>query len=263
MKKIDVFYGVAAIIIFGGILWYVRSQNVEMPSLSESLSHVTETKNQPSIGSSGSVPQTDGASKPAQLKSPIKITAPAEGAQWITNENHTIAWTKEAGITGSIYLADAETGQTVGWILSTTGMHQTSFTWNTSDIFTSRGGGLKKPVQIGRYIIKIKFDGTAFPEIRSGTFSIVYAEQIPYITYTVAIKNYALSPTTLSVKSGDTVVFTNTDSVVHHLTPTGFGEPYTLQPNGSATLNTKNFVPGSYGYYSPDYTSLKFTVIVK
>jgi plastocyanin len=265
MKKINLFYGVVAIIILGGILWYVNSQNGGMlPSGGSPSSTIeTQTEQPASNTTGGNGSQTGGAGKPTQANSSIQITSPADGAQWVTGENHTIAWTKEAGITGSIYLADAATGQTVGWILSNISMHQTSVVWGTDSVFTLRGGGLKRSVPVGHYVVKIKFDGTAFPVIQSGAFSVVYAGEITYATYMVSIKNFAMNPATLSVKSGDTVIVVNNDAVVHHLLPIGFGEPYTLQPGGSVTLAMKNIAPGSYGYYSPDYASLKLAFTVK
>ena len=80
-------------------------------------------------------------------------------------------------------------------------------------------------------------------------------------TTTVAIKNFAFSPATITVKSGATVVWTNDDSVDHTVS---------FQNNGisSADLGTNDTfshtftTPGTYNYLCTIHPFMHGTVIV-
>ena len=81
-------------------------------------------------------------------------------------------------------------------------------------------------------------------------------------TITANIQNFAFSPSTINIKAGDTVVWTNQDSVQHTVTSdsgselnSGFlskGQPY------SHTFNT----PGTYNYHCTPHPNMKAKVIV-
>ena len=213
----------------------------------------------------GSPEPTTGTSKtptpsPSTSPSSIKIISPSEGVEWVVNENHTITWSKEAGLTGGIYIVDASTKAVIGWITSNTASNQTSYTWDTRDLFLNRGSGLKKGILAGKYILKIKFDGPK-PEAQSGSFSLIYPEQVKTDAFPVAIKNFLFSPAVLTIWNGDRVVFTNNDSITHKFILSNFGLTYTLAPGATFTFDTAKFPKSpSYDFYSESYPAMRLSI---
>lgn len=127
--------------------------------------------NNPTSGSPAHQP-TNTPGTPATTLSPPYITEPTSASVWKIATQNIISWTKEANVSGYIYLVDATTKNTLGVINPSTGPHQTSYTWNTRDILLSRTNPLGKTVTPGTYIIKISFDGNNLPVVSSPTFTI-------------------------------------------------------------------------------------------
>ena len=83
-------------------------------------------------------------------------------------------------------------------------------------------------------------------------------------THSVTINNYSFAPSSLTVKRGDTVVFTNQDSVIHTATADGGAfDSGNLSTNGSFTLDTSVLAPGSYPYHCTPHPFMKATLIVQ
>lgn len=267
-KKINLGYVIGGLALVGLIILLASSSGPRAtPGTSQTPG--APTAETPKTGATPK-PATGGVSKtptpsPAPSTSPssIRVTSPSEGAEWVVNENHTIAWSREAGLSGGIYIVDASTRAVIGWITSNVASNQTSYTWDTRDLFLNRGSGLKKGITAGKYIIKIKFDGPK-PEAQSGTFSLIYPEQVKTATYQVAIKNFLFSPSALTVRSGDQVVFTNSDSITHNFILSNFGLTYTLTPGGTLVFDTAKFPKSpSYDFYSEPYPAMRLTITFK
>lgn len=99
--------------------------------------------------------------------------------------------------------------------------------------------------------------GMAMP--RAGT--PVAGQDAPVATDTIAIQNFAFSPTTVTVKAGTTVTWTNRDQDTH--TVTAMAGPF-----HSPTLNTgQSFhytftTPGRYDYLCTVHPFMTATVVV-
>lgn len=267
-KKINLGYVIGGVVLVGLIILLASSRG---PRATPGVSQTPGTSIPETSPKTGVNPKlTPGASKPPTASptpstsaSAIKITSPSEGAEWVVNENHTIAWSKEAGLSGGIYVVDASTRVVIGWITSNIVSNQTSYTWDTRDLFLNRGSGLKKSISAGKYIIKIKFDGPK-PEAQSGAFFLIYPEQVKTATYPVAIKNFLFSPNALTIRSGDQVVFTNNDSITHKFIISNFGLTHTLVPGASFTFDTTKFPKSpSYDFYSEPYPAMRLSITVK
>lgn len=82
-------------------------------------------------------------------------------------------------------------------------------------------------------------------------------------TYNVAINNFAFSPAYLSIKAGDTVIWTNKDSAPHTVTSDAGSEL------GSSTLSTGNTyshtfnTAGTFNYHCSIHTMMKAKIVVE
>ncbi|HUZ92881.1 MAG TPA: hypothetical protein VNG29_02685 [Candidatus Paceibacterota bacterium] len=201
---------------------------------------------------------------PNAQRSNISITAPVTGDKWVTGTNNVIRWSKAAGIAGGLYLANASDGSLVGWIIQQLNPTDTSYQWDTRNVFVSRTSPASKAVTAGNYIIKALFDGVKQETYASsGSFSIIYPNQVTTNTYTLTIQNYAFTPSAITVKKGDKLVFENKDSVAQTLQLSSFS-PITIQPGASYTFDTSVFQPASsYTLYSNTYPTLRATVTVQ
>jgi plastocyanin len=80
----------------------------------------------------------------------------------------------------------------------------------------------------------------------------------------VSIQGFAFAPATLTVKRGDTVRFTNRDTVTHTVTSlTGKFDSGSISPNGTFELSTENLVAGTYQYRCNIHTTMQGTIIVQ
>jgi hypothetical protein len=192
------------------------------------------------------------------------VVAPAANAQWVFAQTNVIQWKRDTGVTGYVYLANAADGSVAGWLIQQTNSHDTSFSWNTRDLYVSRTSSIKKDVQPGRYIIKIVFNSPRWAPIASGAFSIILPSQVQVPMDSFAIQNGLFSPGSLSVKRGTRLVFTNKDSIPYQIIISSFGVPFTLEPGGSYTFDTSPLSPGgTYVFYSASSTLLRASVVIQ
>lgn len=103
----------------------------------------------------------------------ILLVTPVPGDTWQIATNNPIQWSREAGVSGQIELLDAASKALVGVILNQTGVHQTSYSWNTRDILLSRTSPAKKTVVPGRYVLRLSFDAANIPSVTSQPFTLV------------------------------------------------------------------------------------------
>lgn len=82
-------------------------------------------------------------------------------------------------------------------------------------------------------------------------------------TYTIDIKNFDFSPSTLTVKVGDTVTWTNMDSVGHTVTSDSGSElaSSTLSNGGSYSHTFTS--AGTFSYHCRPHPTMKATVTVQ
>ncbi|HEY2916191.1 MAG TPA: cupredoxin family copper-binding protein [Candidatus Limnocylindrales bacterium] len=77
----------------------------------------------------------------------------------------------------------------------------------------------------------------------------------------VAIVDFAFNPTTITVKAGDTVTWTNTGSTAHTVTADD-GSFDSGNLNGGATFNHTFATAGTFTYHCSIHSSMKATVTV-
>ena len=104
-----------------------------------------------------------------------------------------------------------------------------------------------------------------------GTLPVIATTVSPLVTSTpvaseesIAIKNLAFSPASITVKTGSTVTWTNMDDVPHTVTSTG-QSPETLNSPTLGKGETFKFTftqAGTYSYICTIHTFMKGTVIV-
>jgi len=81
----------------------------------------------------------------------------------------------------------------------------------------------------------------------------------------IAIKNFAFSPATLTIKTGTTVTWTNQDGAVHQIASDS-GTPVAFASDSLANGASYQFTftqPGTYTYYCPFHPPMKGTIIVQ
>ena len=80
-------------------------------------------------------------------------------------------------------------------------------------------------------------------------------------TYNVSIQNFAFNQKSITIKKGDTVVWTNKDSVSHTVTGnTGGPVSGTLKNNETYSFTFND--PGTFNYYCIPHPSMTGTVVV-
>lgn len=81
-------------------------------------------------------------------------------------------------------------------------------------------------------------------------------------TYDVSIQNFSFSPATLTIKRGDTVRWTNQDSVQHTATAdNGFFDTGLLSQGQSDTVTFTT--TGTFSYYCTPHPNMRATIIVE
>jgi plastocyanin len=82
-------------------------------------------------------------------------------------------------------------------------------------------------------------------------------------THVVEISGFAFNPTTLTIKVGDTVTWTNKDSTSHTVTSdSGSGLASSTFGNGKTYSHTFN-TAGTFAYHCSIHTSMKATIVVE
>lgn len=245
-----------SLLVLAAVLW-------RMGALKRGVAPIKQvTVPAPGVPASSVTPKS--APQPAVYRRPlpktIKIISPLAGEERVIGEGRAITWDKAPGSTGELYLLDASRKTAVGWISSNIGYNQTSYRWDTRDLFLNRYGGLKKPVPTGSYFVRLRIDETG-QESDSGVFSIILPAQVRVATHAVTIAHFAYTPNSLTVKRGDSVVFSNNDDVTHRVISTSFG-PLTLKPGESFTFDTAALSAGTYNYYDDGYPSMNAALVI-
>ena len=249
------------IVVLVVLVWFVFRASPSPATPSNTVGNATSTMvnatNSQAVAPSGKPPV-----KGAVISPPQTVIAPTANARWIFGESNTIQWDKAAKITGGIYLVDAATGKTVGWLLTQTAGAQTSFPWNTRDLLQSRTNPTKTTVPVGTYIVKVMFDSPEDPTITSAPFSIIYPSQVQIPAYTANIYGITFTPTSLTAKRGGKITFINNDQSAYALTLSGF-TPINIPAGSSYTFDTTPLSPGPYVFYSVIYPTLRLNVTVQ
>lgn len=149
-----------------------------------------------------SLPASPSTPSPAAPKAAaIAITSPASNAQWIFESQHTIQWSRAAGApNGTISLLNASTRAVVGWIQQQIVPQQTSFPWNTRDLFVGLVSPLKEDVLPGNYRIGLTFDSPSILPVVGPVFSIIAPSEAQVPTSTVIIQGASFSPSSIAVE---------------------------------------------------------------
>jgi plastocyanin len=99
--------------------------------------------------------------------------------------------------------------------------------------------------------------GMAMPTTTQSTSDAAVA------TNTVAIKNFAFDPATITVKAGTTVTWTNSDQDPHTVTSDGKAGPLNSKPlNQGDTYQYTFAVPGTFSYLCTIHPFMTATVTV-
>ncbi len=81
-------------------------------------------------------------------------------------------------------------------------------------------------------------------------------------TYNVNIQNFAFSPSTMNIAKGDTITWTNDDSVPHTVT-SDFGSELDSSSISSGQTYTHTFnTAGTFTYHCNFHTTMKATITV-
>jgi hypothetical protein len=271
LDKKTVIFMVLLIVLWGLVTWLVfRSPQAAVPvTQNSSAGSVQVVANNRVNGGVpkpvGYVPPPVNNTPPAPSQTGVNvILAPLGGAQWVFGQNNTVQWKRDTDSIGYIYLVNAADGSIAGWLIQQTNAHDTSFSWNTRDLYISRTSPIKQDVAPGRYIIKVGFTSPQWGTIASAPFSIVAAAQAVAPVNAFFIKNGTFSPSSLSVKEGTKLIFTDNDAVAYHIIISGFGVPFTLEPGGSYTFDTSPLSPGgTYTFYSASSSVLRASVVIQ
>jgi len=211
-------------------------------------------------GSTTQTPKKPNTPTAPKSVSGIAFTSPLGGTEWKIGELHTVSWSREGGLTGQLMLLDTKTKALIGVLNPSLGTRQTSYQWDTLGVAISRTNPSRKEITAGAYILKLAFDGPV-GTVESAPFSLTHTSQSQTSAAIIAIEGAVFSPTTLRVKKGITVTFTNKDSVSYVFKINTFGQ--TIAPGASIPFETSAFFPGVYDLYSETTPSLKGSLIIE
>jgi len=167
---------IGIVVVIVAILFFTLGGNKNSGTASNTflgndLGQSSSTNGTPVTAGGGTTPGgTQGSATPAPIV--IHLITPVPSDQWKIGQSNPISWDKEAGITGQIQLLNSQTKALVGVILSESGPHQTSYSWDTRQVYLDRYNPLKKDVTAGTYVIRIKFDGNNLGTLTSLPFVI-------------------------------------------------------------------------------------------
>ncbi len=246
---------VAAILVFGVLTWLFAKIPAGM------LGPIGNTIQPPASTTAGN-PSVPTHLPPPPPVAQITITSPAQDAAWVLQNQNTITWNQAAGSPGGIYLLNAGTGAIVGWIEQQVSATQTSFSWNTRDVFVSRTSPIKADVPAGRYRIALTFSSTRYPTVTSQTFSIIPLAEAQVATSTIVIQGTSFSPVSITVAKGTELLFVNHDTTSYKISASTVAT-ITVGASASQTFDTSILSPGNYIFYSTIYPTLRLSITVK
>jgi plastocyanin len=262
-KNNKILTAVVVVVLVIAVVWLIMGNSNQGGTAQPTAG--TGTSVSPNPGTPGGAPlgtnNPPGAGVPTSPNVSYLVLSPKLGDQWILEQPHLISWNKPSGVTGAVYLVDAFTNTITGWINSGTGEKATSTSWDTKHIALTRNGGPQKIVGRGTYFIKVTFDRNQ-GSIRSNAFSLITPDEVTHNTYQVSLNQLALSPTTVTAKNGDTIVFVNDDDTITYqiASPDIFG-PFKLMPGQSAAL-VLNLKPGTYPYSDQSHAGITGKIVV-
>jgi hypothetical protein len=178
VSKIVIVAVIVVIVIVFAIVYGMGNSNPGPSTAANNTSTgASVTANSPSQTPPTGVPSTTPShSLTAAQKSPtplvLKMITPVKNDAWTIGTQNMISWNKPGGFSGSISLIDVNSNQSVGIILPQVGPNQTSYTWNTRDLFLDRSSASKKTVTAGTYVIQIIYDGNNVAPLTSPVFTI-------------------------------------------------------------------------------------------
>lgn len=278
MKKSQLLALLVVVVVIGGIVLLIKgAKNKEAPSNvkiekvqpSEREINAPST-NTPQTNTEETKPQTTNpvtlpkraVTSPSQKATGVEVLSPRDSDAWIIDSQNIIAWSREMGIAGSIALIDAKTEKVAGWIAQNVGARQSSFQWDTRDVFLSYYESLKKPVEAGSYKVRIFFEGGK-GDAESKTFMIGKEGELKNRINIVTYSNLVFTPGGVTVPQGDRVIFKNNHTVSQVFSSRTTSHSYNLRPGESALLDTKDLPPGLYEFYAAGSPLSKVTILVK
>jgi plastocyanin len=182
----------------------------------------------------------------------VSLVTPAATDIWNIGAGHEINWNYAPNATAGLELLD-NAEKPIGWIQSSIGSGQTTFTWNTRDVTTSRFGATSKNVEPGTYKIRLPLDGRA-DSIISAPFTLSAGGQ-ESVTRVVRLEHDLFSPRSLVVQAGEEVALINSESITHIITSSTNGfEPITLRRGEIRVINTNSLSKGIYTLISNVYS---------
>lgn len=80
----------------------------------------------------------------------------------------------------------------------------------------------------------------------------------------VDVANFAYNPSTVTVKQGSEITFTNNDSVTHTVTANdGAFDSGNIAAGDMYTLDTSDMEPGEYAYYCTLHPNMTGTIVIE
>ncbi len=104
------------------------------------------------------------------------------------------------------------------------------------------------------------YNNTITPHVTNDTGPL---PDSPGKLHDVEIKNFAFNPSTLTIKAGETVVWTNMDSVEHGIVSDSGNELGSGVFKNGETYSHTFYVLGTYDYHCSVHTSMKGKIIVE
>lgn len=229
------------------------------------------TEDSSDTGTGGEVAPASGGQAPqaAQPKPPtpppaaknVAITAPVAGAQWAIGDNNEVTWSRGFGVTAGAEILNGTTRATVGWINPSIKEYQQSFNWDGRYVLLTRTSPQQKLMSPGLYIIRVTFD-KGMGAVLSPVFSMVEKTPGGTVLQTMTIKGGVFSPSKVTAKKGEKVLFVNNDNIPYELHVSSF-LVQTVSAGGSWALDTTLMDRTSYPVTATGYLTLRGTLVVE
>lgn len=216
---------------------------------------------QPKSSSQNSPSSPVAVPKPPTAKTPVSFTYPTLNTELVFGDQVTIAWNKEPGYSGGLYLVDAKTQSVVGWLNTNTTHRQLSYSWDARTVLLSRSNPAKKDITSGTYYLKLVFDGPQNPA-QSDPFRIIYPQEVKDIVVPLEISGSRFTTGPISVLKGSKLQITNRDSVSYQI-KIGNSTLPSLGSNGNVLFSTDGLSIGKYEMRDENYPTLITTLTIR
>lgn len=111
-------------------------------------------------------------------------------------------------------------------------------------------------------VVQMDMDNMPMPTQQQSQTSSTGSVQATNAKNAVTIQNFSFSPATLTVKVGDSVTWTNQDSVGHSATADDNSFDTGVLPQGQSKSITFS-KPGTYTYHCSVHPNMKATIVVQ